>query len=421
MAPLLLGRRGGPIEGSFGLCAQCGKPALSLTYFADFRITRKCGECGYEISEKPPQLQKRIVYLDQWVISEIANTLDPILSQKKGARVDRAWLEVYQQLERLVKLHAVVYPESNLHFRESLVTPYLGVLQRVYEHLATGVSFKEALEIHTIQLYDAFKIVVLGDTAGAEGLKGRRRVLHGTLNEWSDDVRIAARFPLRAADVSFERLRRDNTDRLLGEDTERWRNQSDKTFGEWFDYYRRDLTNVVLHCFDRSVFGPYWMVCRSMVEKLTDRGLTESAAIEKVREFLLSDEATRVPYCEISALLYAGMAQKVAKGQKSGADHSSYNDIDAISAFLPYCDAITVDNYFEELLRKPEISCHLTKYGAVVFSPNRRSNFLAYLQQLEDEVSDELRNTVLAVYGSSWLKPYATILEYYREKESKHR
>ena len=155
-----------------------------------------------------------------------------------------------------------------------------------------------------------------------------------------------------------------------------------------------------------------------MVQALILDGQSRETAVDQVREFLQSDEASRVPYCDISSLLFAGMSKKIADGgQKQNVNHGHHNDIHAIAAFLPYVDAMCVDNYFAELLGKREIAAQIEGYSAKVFSPNERQAFLQYLQELEAEAGPELENTVLAVYGSRWLKPYDTILEYQRARE----
>ncbi len=393
---------------------------MHLTYFTDFLMKRRCAACGHEANTKPPKLNKKLVYLDQWTISELANSLDPVLREKKAGRIDPFWIELYHQLERLTKLHVIVCPESPLHYRESLVTPYLHVLRGLYEHLAVGTRFKEPLNIHALQLAEAFNRGVPGGGDTVDGRDRLSRILDGGVNDWSDDIRIKARLTLRETEVAAERARNASADELLARDSDRWRQQPGRPFSEWYDYHRRDLTDVVLHCFDSGPFGTYTMTCHSMTESLVRTGQSEEAAVAQVREFLRSDAASRVPYSDISALLFAGMSKKIAdEGQKRAADHGHYKDVHAIAAFLPYVDAICADNYFAELLGKREIAQRVAGYPAKVFSPKKKQAFMGYLQVLEAEVAPVLRDTVLAVYGARWLKPYDTILEYHREREQR--
>ena len=357
------------MAGPLGVCPNCSARAVELVYFTDFLLHRKCASCGHDIRDKPPVLDKKVVYLDQWAISEMANVLDPVLRDKKGERVDPFWRELYGEIETLVKLHAIVCPESPLHYRESLVTPYLGVLRYLYKHLACGTRFEEPQQIHVAQLYDKFLQTVVRDDIEAGTWSERRRVLDGDLNEWSERLRISVHFPLRQGELASEKTFSADTDRLLQEDAEKWKRQPGRSFRDWYDYHRRDLTDVVLRCFDNNTFGIYAGTSRSMVERLVRDGMAEPNAVKEVRAFLSSDAATRVPYCEISGLLYAGMSKEI------------------------------------------------TAFGTKVFAPRQRDEFQAYLRGVRDSVPAILHDTVLGVYGESWLAPYVTILEYHRKKE----
>ena len=82
---------------------------------------------------------KKVVYLDQFVISEIVNALDP--HAKAYARVDPFWRQVFEALERVSKLQLVVCPWSPIHRDESLLSGRFERLQQMYEHLANGVRF----------------------------------------------------------------------------------------------------------------------------------------------------------------------------------------------------------------------------------------------------------------------------------------
>ena len=85
------------------------------------------------MSLDPPHF-KKVVYLDQFVISEIVNAIDP-------PRVDPFWRQVFEALERVSKLQLVVCPWSPIHRDESLLSGRFERLQQMYEHLANGVRF----------------------------------------------------------------------------------------------------------------------------------------------------------------------------------------------------------------------------------------------------------------------------------------
>jgi hypothetical protein len=369
------------------------------------------------MTDRPPQLAKRIVYLDQWALSEMANSLDPVLRARKGARVDGFWLELYRQLERLVKLHVIVCPVSPLHEREALITPYGDVHRALRGHLAGDVRLQEPFSVHSRQLYFAFDEEVRGRPAPPNDDAQQWAIASGSTTAWLDRIRISAHFPDRPSDVARQRAIKDGGDSHLGADFAKWQQQPGRPFRAWFDYHRRDLTDAVLHCFTRGLPGSYGEMCRVMAARLVEDGATQAEAAATVETFLRSDAATRVPYCEISGLLYAAMSRKAADGgQKSPIDHGHYYDVHAIAAYLPYCDAICVDGYFAEILRSGDVKRRVTKHHAKVFCAAEKDAFFSYLEGLETQAPAELKAVVSAVYGEDWLRPYEGVLEYERRK-----
>lgn len=80
------------------------------------------------------------------------------------------------------------------------------------------------------------------------------------------------------------------------------------------------------------------------------------------------------------------------------------NDVEIISALLPYCDAMFVDNECKELLRSIPRQYKLA-FRCQVFSCNTGMEFIRYLTDLRDSVSPEHLRLVEEVYGPDPLKP----------------
>jgi hypothetical protein len=57
-------------EGPLGRCDGCGASTVRVYYFTSFLLQRKCSSCNRDMRTTPPALNKKVVYLDQWVISE---------------------------------------------------------------------------------------------------------------------------------------------------------------------------------------------------------------------------------------------------------------------------------------------------------------------------------------------------------------
>ena len=95
------------ITGPFRPCPQCGESELgTLTVVNNFH-RRRCRNCRHNAGNPLPPLRKRIVYLDQMLLSAIAKELDPVW-RENTKRPDPFWVEIFDQLDRLVKLQLIV-------------------------------------------------------------------------------------------------------------------------------------------------------------------------------------------------------------------------------------------------------------------------------------------------------------------------
>jgi hypothetical protein len=86
-------------------------------------------------------------------------------------------------------------------------------------------------------------------------------------------------------------------------------------------------------------------------------------------------------------------------------------DIDMISALLPYCDAMLLDQECRSLLQEPEVKSRLG-FTTSVFSLRNRAEFLEYLDSIEASAGPEHIAKVLEVYGEGWLQPFTSLYTY---------
>src|SRR5712691_2594481 len=77
------------------------------------------------------------------------------------------------------------------------------------------------------------------------------------------------------------------------------------------------------------------------------------------------------------------------------------NDVRTVVTVLPYCDAIFIDNEVAGFLAEQPLRTRID-YGTVVFSPNRRERFGAYLDELRAAASEEHLQHVEDIYGADW-------------------
>ena len=84
------------------------------------------------------------------------------------------------------------------------------------------------------------------------------------------------------------------------------------------------------------------------------------------------------------------------------------NDIRVLT-LLPFCDAMFVDNGCRALWEKVPRK-YRPPYRARLFSYNTREQFLAYLQEIEDDGDLAILACVRDVYGEP--RPFLTMYEY---------
>ena len=125
---------------------------------------------------------------------------------------------------------------------------------------------------------------------------------------------------------------------------------------------------------------------------------------ELLRAFLNSDAIDNTPFNLVAAAMFASLSRKAAGGQKRLPSRGMGNDVEVISALLPYCDAMFVDNECRELLRSIPKEYKLP-FRCQVFSYNTRTEFIRYLADIRDSVSPEHLRLIERVYGPDPLKP----------------
>ena len=418
-------------------CPSCGKSEFGTLHISERQITRRCRNCLHTASEAlPAPRERRIIYLDQFALSNMAKTLDPVWRAERRKQTE-VWTRLFDALDRALKLHLVVSPESRIQELESVVHPHYELLQRLYEHLASETRFQFPTQIHGIQLRFALRAKLAGETPDFSLIR-RADVISGKVAAWMERMSIKAHFGAGFLDPEALRRARDLSGKAMQTIFERWR--LDKpSFEQAYAQERAGLAEATIQLLrqhlelQRNValgLAPpsdaLWNyrlevgVVMSLIAIGRQAGLSEADAFKLATEFIYSEEALSAPMNEISALMMAGVAARATMGQKRVPSPGMWNDITAISAFVPYCDAMVVDNECAELLNDGRIQTRLP-YPARVYSTRSLDDFIKYLEALELEAGPEWRDLIVRIYGSNWLQPYRLILEHTRDRQNRAR
>jgi hypothetical protein len=127
---------------------------------------------------------------------------------------------------------------------------------------------------------------------------------------------------------------------------------------------------------------------------------------ECLSAFLSSKHFQEMPINKTSTRLFALIAHDAATHQQTPPDEGAANDIDLVSAYLPYCDAMMIDKRTRLMLERGK---YATNYRCRLFSRHTGDRFLDYLKSIEAEADPMIPALVRATYGEDWLKPYVTM------------
>lgn len=105
----------------FIVCPKCKKQdSYGLLMVNPSSYTKRCKECWYSKNYLLPQLNKKVIYLDQFVISNMMKAINDQLGKKE--KVDKVYLKLFEELDKAVKLQLVICPDSTYHREESLLS-----------------------------------------------------------------------------------------------------------------------------------------------------------------------------------------------------------------------------------------------------------------------------------------------------------
>lgn len=419
------------IHGPYIKCPKCGKGTFGILMICSHHYCRRCSECYYPHPSRDeddamydlPKLNKKVIYIDQFSISNMMKFLNPSVKGHKKAGADIFWGELFKRLDTLCKLQLIICPDSDFHKHESLLAPYHQQLKRIYELLSHGVSFYDHETIKLFQIMGQFKIW-LGEAKELE--LDVHKITSGEINVWQDRFIISMGDYNSQALVDELRSNREKSYDYMEGVFKRWQSEKDKDFDYWYNEEKKSEAGVIieLHTKDlqnmaKAYFGlaPLELgallpgFATRLIYGLKDRFkekdvLGEENLNKKVGEFLRSVEFEDTPYIKISSMLYAAMAQRAAhQSRKRSPGRGFFTDVKIISTLLPYCDAIFIDNECRGLLSDRPV-CNRIGYKTKVFSLSNKEEFLSYLDSIKSAAPPEYIKAVEEVYGIDWAKPY---------------
>jgi len=410
-------------------CPACGKDKFGVGIISGSRLMRRCRDCWHKQDYRLPKLQKKIIYFDQFVISNLMKLENPATKGHTTVVADPFWRELHDLLFQLRQLQMICCPDSGSHEEESRTSPFNAELKKTYEALSGGITFKA---------FDSIKSEQIGELALAwsEGREPAfdfepRGILSSDPNEWNERFYIVLGDNPFISEARLRQVRAEihaNIARLF---RDIWGKEK-HNFDYWYELERTGfqghlLKAAVKHKRERveAVFSyrPGEEPPLEVLDKILpsfpegviasidhvmqfprDRGMrSPEEQAELGKGFLLRNCIADAPFVKLQSLMFATIAMRAAQGQKEPPNEGTTTDIDTVAHLLPYCDAMFMDNGCRSLLldvptalRPPET--------AKLFSLNVKAQFLDYLRSIRDGISAEHVRAIREVYGDDHLE-----------------
>ena len=375
-----------------------------------------------------PKLNKKIIYLDQYVVSNLMKLDNPVHQRNDSLKTNAFWQELRDLLMELRRLQLIVCPDSASHVSESRIAPFNAELKKTYENLSSGITF---------QSFDSISSLQIGELARA-WLDGRepafrfkaRNVLHKDPNEWSERYYITFQDNpfIVPNEIKVARVYMHTHIARLFRDV--WSKEA-RTFQYWYDLERKgyqghlgaavvksrrermesmlayqpgvepsleELGKVLPSAAEALLAGLQHIMCFPRDGSM--RTPDEIAKLEK--SFGEANRIAEAPFVKLQSLMYAAIAMRAAAGQKEPPNEGMTTDIETIAYLLPYCDAMLMDNDCRALLRNIPTALRPAEVERV-YSLNSRTEFLGYLRSIRASITPEHLDALREVYGEEYV------------------
>jgi hypothetical protein len=422
----------------FILCPYCEKEEFGIWRIYPHFYLRRCNYCGYpnlnrkepEIHYQLPHLSKKIIYLDQFALSYMVRALHPEMKATGNNNADSFWIELFQKLDKLVKMQIIICPQSYFHLQESIVSNFFEPLEKMYYLLSRGFQFVEQNLIKKQQLRESVLNWLDKSTKHfiADSLP---HVFNQDINIWLPGIftHKPAHYP-----PNYEDVLRESRERIHQQWIREfflWKEKRNIKFEQWREdfylsliksilYSRHDYHKFINHLPKQSTSNIE--LCTFLLESINTIQIIHSTfkeeGINKIEfesntwDYLKSEYFRQIPFIKLYALVYSSFARKAGSGQKKPPDRGMTNDLNMLSLLLPYCDAMFIDNQCRACLEEKDVLDGID-YETEVFSLNNKEKFLAYLENLEEDFPPEYREKVMELYSKEWINTPAQL---YQEK-----
>jgi len=393
-----------------GDCPGCGaKDSFGNVSVHDDHVLRGCKWCRYESTVWLPEIRKTVLYLDQCFFS----------GAFRGG--DARFGEAVERVKRMAQLQLLLVPYSSVHvdethqwrgYKELSHTDLLAFIKAT----ARGAEFEKDYHVERTQVTKAWSAFL--KEMPANYVFEDDDAIDGLLDKWDNYFRIDVAGYFK--DVELRRSLKAQAVTELIKAFDEWQ-VATTTFDQdvaiemhaaaknYLDSYLKMVRRLAQGDFAATIDSPIVaQVVEHMLHWLPDEQPVGDK-LNRCAEFFKSEHFNQVPLLWIEARMFATLKAMVKRGAYANRDDARrrlngvFEDIKHIALYAPYCDAFFMDQPMAELVRQPTVGME-QRYGVKVFSLNNLDEFLAWLDGLERDMSDELKAGVRAAYSE---RPFA--------------
>jgi hypothetical protein len=402
---------------------------------------RCCRDCWHKQYFPLPTLQKKIIYLDQFVVSNLMKLDNPVFQRNDRLIKETFWTELRDLLLQLREMQLICCPNSTSHEAESRISSFNEELKKTYEALSGGIKFSSFHDISSDQIGEL--ALAWSENREPQFDFDPKHILTKNPNEWAERFYIVfGNNPFQVpSDLQDARNQMESHISRLFKDV--WAKEK-RTFRYWYDLERREYQRhlrtaviksqqerlrtilalragmeISLEAIDKMMLSPAEAIHEGLKNIIGfprsggERSPEERDRMEK--SFGDENRISEAPFVKLQALMFASLAMRAAGGQRELPNAGTETDIQTVAHLLPYCDAMLMDNGCRSLLLN--VPTDLRPPDARnVFSPNVKEKFLSYLRSVRDDVTAEHVVALREVYGDDRIE----VLPMQRSNNSKN-
>jgi hypothetical protein len=382
-------------------CPKCGVKGKYGNVNVGMNIlNRGCNNCGEWVRLPLPDIRKKVIYLDQFFLSHA-------FREQEQPFVDAA-----SRLKDMAARQLIVCPYSSVHTDETHLWRHeqQEELYKFIKQTARGYEFNQAYDIKQTQMHRAFDAFRSGDDIFQE--INERDAFRADIHSWDDYFWI----DIRPFLGDLEAMRQGKAAAISG---------LVDLFPEWAKLTTRfdEDVNMEARGYGRSLLNQYLQMVvnvgtrnlMSYMEAPMDTMYVESLLhcdsstmeidqrLKRIGAFFSSPYFTNIPNVRISCGLFAILRKMVKKGAYTNPDKARrklsglFFDSECISVYGPYSDGIFIDRAMKQWCEDPEARL-LEPYDTMVFSVASWNDFHDYLNRIEENYTEEVREAINWVY-----------------------